>query len=927
MPSKATMNNKTPFYNRLHFKVTALFVVIVLVVELIIGIAAINLTKNNFRHAMLNSFQSTITMTENFISLISQMGAGWSNYFKITEEHLIPMIKSPTAELNSNFLHHFKEESTADVVIILNQDGRVILHSANAELEGKSLKGWQIVGQTLSEQKAMVSIVQDLDNLIIYSSEPVFENSYEPPIGAIMVGYVINDQLISGMKKHTLTNVSIIRRRGVMASTYNTPEGRLTNIPMNYMTYQSLLARQHNDYGDTTMLVNDEEYFVYARNLTKMDPSMVGSILLSYPESELQIFITDMLNRFILIGIMSFIIIVMISGYFSKQLLSPLRHLLDKTSRLEKAELLDTLIESDKNEIGALAHRFNILSQSIKKKNIKLNSKKELLKDAVKERTQELEDKNTELENQDINLINAQRIARLGSWEWDHEKNLLSCSPQFYNILGVQNVSQLNHLDDFFTYIHIDDRETVVNKMTREEACKIEFRICRPDGKQRNVIIEMEVSQGGTKSHPVITSTLRDITESKRHEEEQASLQRQLHHSQKMETLGQLTGGIAHDFNNILASIMGYTELSLARLEHYEDKKLGKFLNQIYISSERARDLVAQMEEFSPGRTENIELVKLLPLVKKSLKTLGSILPASMEIQLQCEDDDLSIKTNQVQLYQMIMNLCINSRDAMQDKGILTLRLESKENIKTTCLSCGESISGNYVLLIVDDSGPGIKPEQLTRIFDPYFTTKMMGSANGTGMGLAIVHGIMHGHGGHVTVETEVGEGTRISLLFPEVNEKEHLVDENEDPVDEKEDLENEKNATLEKIYGQNIEATILIVDDEASTASFIAEQLKNYNYEVFIEINSQTAVDNINKNPDQYDLVVTDHSFQGLTGKELSKLFLEIRPDLPIILCSGKTNYFDNDNVKNSGDSGFVKEPIYSNSLLTLVKQQLLNK
>ncbi|MCP4273908.1 MAG: PAS domain S-box protein, partial [Gammaproteobacteria bacterium] len=604
-----------------------MFVIVVLVVELIIGIAAINLTKNNFRHAMLDSFQSTITMTENFFSLIGQMGAGWSHHFKITEEHLIPMIKSPTVELNSDFLQHFKEESTADVVIILNQDRRVILHSASPELEGKSLKAWQIVEQTQSEQKAMVSIVQDLNNLIIYSSEPVFENSNEPPIGAIMVGYVINDQLISGMKKNTLTNISIIRRRGVMASTYNTPEGRLTDIPMNYITYQSLLTTKQNDYGDTTMLINDKEYFVYARSLTKIDPSMAGSLLLSYPESELQIIITEMLYRFILIGIISFLIIVIISWHFSKQLLSPLRHLLDKTSKLEEKEMTDTLIESDRNEIGALTHRFNILLQSIQKKNIKLNSQKELLEEAVKRRTQELEEKNTALENQDINLINAQRIANLGSWEWDHEKNILSCSPQFFKILGLQNISQLNHLDDFFTFIHIDDREIVAKKMIREEACKIEFRLCRPDGKQRNVIIEMEVIQWETNSSPVITSTLRDITESKRHEEEQISLQLQLQRSQKMETIGQLTGGIAHDFNNILASIMGYTELSLTRLEHNKDKKLRKFLHQISKSSERARDLVAQMKEFSRGRTEKIECVNLFPLVKDSLKMLGSILP------------------------------------------------------------------------------------------------------------------------------------------------------------------------------------------------------------------------------------------------------------------------------------------------------------
>ncbi|MCP4272699.1 MAG: response regulator [Gammaproteobacteria bacterium] len=180
-------------------------------------------------------------------------------------------------------------------------------------------------------------------------------------------------------------------------------------------------------------------------------------------------------------------------------------------------------------------------------------------------------------------------------------------------------------------------------------------------------------------------------------------------------------------------------------------------------------------------------------------------------------------------------------------------------------------------------------------------------------MGLAIVHGIMHGQGGHITVETQVGEGTRINLLFPEVNDKEHLI--------------NEKNTTLEIIHEQNIEATILIVDDEVSIASFIGELLKNYGYNVIIETDSQTALDNFKKNPDQYDLVVTDQTMPGLTGEELSKFLLEIRPDLSIILCSGKTNYLDNDKVNEIGISAFVNKPIQSNALLTLIKQQLLNK
>ena len=250
-------------------------------------------------------------------------------------------------------------------------------------------------------------------------------------------------------------------------------------------------------------------------------------------------------------------------------------------------------------------------------------------------------------------------------------------------------------------------------------------------------------------------------------EEQKIVLQKQLQQAQKMEAIGQLTGGIAHDFNNLLASIMGYTELLKDKVNDLGDDKMRHYLEQVYASSERARDLVAKMLMYSRGPVGEFEPLALTPLIKESLKMFGPDLPSSIEIDLQLESDDIAIMTQPAQLQQLLMNLCLNACEAMQGKGRITIGLQRVNSVIAECSSCHEKIDGDYIQFSVTDTGPGIKPEQLGRIFDPFYTTKPLGSDKGTGMGLAMVHGIMHDHGGHIVVDTEKGEGTKFSLMFP----------------------------------------------------------------------------------------------------------------------------------------------------------------
>lgn len=403
---------------------------------------------------------------------------------------------------------------------------------------------------------------------------------------------------------------------------------------------------------------------------------------------------------------------------------------------------------------------------------------------------------------------------------------------------------------------------------------------------------------------------LKEISQRKLAEEDKHKLEVQLHHAQKMEAIGQLTGGIAHDFNNMLASIMGYTDLTREGLAHYHNEQLEGYLNEVYKASERARDLVAQMLAFSRDSEEELEPLILLPLIKESLKMLGSTLPSSIEIELQLDDDSLAIMTNRVQLHQLIMNLCINARDAMQGKGHITISLRRVNNVKTKCCSCYENVRGDYIQLSLRDDGVGMTTEQLDCIFDPFYTTKELGSAKGTGMGLAMVHGIMHSHGGHIIVETEAEKGTTFTLLFPVIEIQSNAV--------------NRTGSDTKTLRKQILDANILIVDDEAAVGGFIGELLKSCGCQVTVETDSQSALLKFRENPEAFDLLVTDQTMPGMTGAELAQSLMVIRPELPVILCTGYSDNIDEDKARLLGIRGYLNKPINNSEFLELVRNLL---
>ncbi len=389
-------------------------------------------------------------------------------------------------------------------------------------------------------------------------------------------------------------------------------------------------------------------------------------------------------------------------------------------------------------------------------------------------------------------------------------------------------------------------------------------------------------------------------------ETERKRLRRELQQAQKMESLGQLTGGIAHDFNNILGVIMGFSELARDHYVSEGEAKLISYLDRVLEASGRARDLVAQMMAFTRGNANDDKPLRLGPLVKENLRMMGSMLPSSIQINAEMEENLPSVLMDSGQFNQLLMNLCINARDAMQGRGKLTVRLGWGNGAEMECATCHKQLDGSWVELSVTDTGSGISTDILDRIFDPFFTTKDVGK--GTGMGLAVIHGIVRNHGGHILVETEPGKSTTFRLLFPPlVEETAETPEALPFPVD------------LSRGQGEEI----LVVDDEPDLGNFIGDLLHHYGYKATVMSDSREALALFRKKPDTFVLAITDQTMPGITGAMLVKGLREVRGDLPVILNTGFSEEIDAIAAAKMGVR-YLEKPVRAESLIRAVRDLL---
>ena len=485
------------------------------------------------------------------------------------------------------------------------------------------------------------------------------------------------------------------------------------------------------------------------------------------------------------------------------------------------------------------------------------------------------------------------------------DTTLLLVNSNFEKLSGYSK-KELEGKMSWTAFVDKEDLERMrqYHEMRRNEQGSVpdsyEFGFINRCGEKKDIFLNIALIPG-TK---VSVCSLIDITERKKAAEEKKRLEDQLTQAQKMESIGTLAGGIAHDFNNILTAIIGYSELALDDVSDPEKAKTE--IREVIKAGDRAKNLVSQILTFSRKTETTYSPLELPTLIKESLKMLRSVIPATIEIRRGIIKSGL-VMVDPTQIHQLMMNLCTNAAHAMDETGgVLSVSLH-KDNIDAEIASDLEVSPGPYLRLTVSDTGHGMTPEVMERIFEPYFTTKELG--RGTGLGLSVVHGIVKSHGGAIICKSASGEGTTFDIYLPE------LVLETKAPE-----------STKEESLPRGTER-ILYIDDEPALANLAEKMLSKLGYDVTTLTSSLEALNIFKSRADKFDLVITDMTMPGMTGDTLAQKLMEIRPDIPVILCTGYSEHVSGEGAKKIGIRKFVMKPLEMKVLAKAIRKVLDDK
>jgi len=485
-------------------------------------------------------------------------------------------------------------------------------------------------------------------------------------------------------------------------------------------------------------------------------------------------------------------------------------------------------------------------------------------------------------------------------WLKDPNGVYLACNPKFERVIGAKESEIVGKTDYDFVDKALADflREKDKAAMELGRSTVNEEEITYAEDGHREILETIKTPVYGNEGSLVgVLGIARDITERKEMEEK-------LRHAYKMEAIGTLAGGIAHDFNNILAVILGYADM--AREGISEESQTKNYIDQVLKAGNRARELVKQILTFSRKGMEKQEQLQPSVIIKEGLKLMRASLPTTIDIREDIDSECGSIIANPTNVHQVLINLCTNALHAMaEEKGILTVKLkrvaigEQEEGLPP------DASAGTFIELLVSDSGCGMDKKTMERIFEPYFTTKEVG--RGSGMGLALVHGIVQGCGGFIKVESEPGFGSTFHVYFPALAEGSGVVEE-------------EKESESLPLGDERI----MTVDDEKIIIGMYKATLEKLGYKVTAHTSSEKSLEEFRRSPESFDLIITDQTMPCISGADLAKEILRIRPNIPVILCTGYSSMITEEKAKKIGITRFLMKPVSRKDLALSVREVL---
>ena len=428
--------------------------------------------------------------------------------------------------------------------------------------------------------------------------------------------------------------------------------------------------------------------------------------------------------------------------------------------------------------------------------------------------------------------------------------------------------------------------------------------MCHKNGSFLTVRFDGKIGKDGLGGFVQTHCVFRDVTREVQLQRQLELQEANLHQNQKLEAMGTLAGGIAHDFNNILAAVMGYTELSMEGTE--PGTELHGNLMEVFAASNRAKDLVKQILTFSRQGDEEKQPINLCPLVHDAVKMMRSTTPTSIELYDSIDQSRVIVNGNASQINQILVNLVTNAVHAIEDNGTIELGIELVKMDATSHRRLPNIKPGSYARMFVTDSGEGISKDNLNVIFDPYFTTKP--PEKGSGLGLAVVHGIVISHGGYIDV-TSGGHGTTFEVFLPLSGGKELDI------------------APTIQIAASGGAESILVVDDEPSLARIQQRSLERLGYKVTVFSDSSAALAAVEQDPKQFDFLVTDMTMPGLNGMQLAEAVKQQNPEIYVLLCTGYSEEVNMDTWEATVLDGLFMKPVANEKLASAIRKLLDSK
>ncbi|MBU4319221.1 MAG: response regulator [Proteobacteria bacterium] len=486
-------------------------------------------------------------------------------------------------------------------------------------------------------------------------------------------------------------------------------------------------------------------------------------------------------------------------------------------------------------------------------------------------------------------LVGAYQVTLDGKFVFANQK-----MAEMFGYASCQELEAIDSIADL--YVRSEERDKFIDEIVTKGRIIDEFEFKRKDGK--HIWVKLHTRKTLDKEGAIIFEGLmEDITEIKK-------MGTQLLQTHKMDSIGALAGGIAHDFNNVLSSILGYTELSLEDVE--KGSQMENNLQEVYAAGNRARELVKQILTFARQTEGELKPIQVGRLAKEVLKFLRSSIPASVEFKESIQSNSLII-ADPTQIHQILMNLCTNAAQAMEDTGGVL-------NVSLSDITLDEYFdkrpfglrSGDYLKITISDTGVGIPSAHMAKIFEPYFTTKELGE--GTGLGLAVVYGIVKSCQGEIIVESEVGKGTVFTVYLPITRKRE--------------EIESYTKEALPKGTER-----ILLVDDEPSIAKSSSIILEGLGYQVTFRTSSVEAIEAFKEKPNFFDLVITDMTMPKISGDKLAAELMKIRPDIPIILSTGYSKNLSDKRVAELGIKALLMKPVLKSDLAHTARKVLDDK